>query len=76
MQGGPAWGVPAGVVCLVIGAPISIILKIGTTNAHKNVERVLAAAGVDVEELKRHKMGESDSDEKDGGPIADGSSEK
>lgn len=76
MQGGPAWGVPAGVVCLVIGAPISIILKIGTTNAHKNVERILAAAGVDVEELKRHKMGESDSDEKDGGPIADGSSEK
>ena len=55
MQGGPAWGVPVGVVCLVVGIPVSIILKVGTTNAHKNVERILEAAGVDVEELKRHK---------------------
>lgn len=55
VQGGPAWGVPVGVACLVVGVPASIILKVGTTNAHKNVERILEAAGVDVEELKRHK---------------------
>lgn len=55
MQGGPAWGVPVGAVCLIVGIPVSIILKVGTTNAHKNVERILEAAGVDVEELKQHK---------------------
>ena len=51
MQGGPGWGVPVGIVCLVVG-------KVGTTNAKKNVERMLEAAGVDVEELMRRKKDE------------------
>ena len=44
-QGGPGWGV-------------SIILKIGTSNAKKNVERILEAAGVNVEELMARKKNE------------------
>lgn len=35
MQGGPGWGVPVGIVCLVVGTPLSIVLKVGTTNAKK-----------------------------------------
>lgn len=58
MQGGPGWGVPAGIVCLVVGTPLSIVLKVGTTNAKKNVERILEAAGIDVEELMRRKKDE------------------
>ena len=58
MQGGPGWGVPVGIVCLVVGTPLSIVLKVGTTNAKKNVERMLEAAGVDVEELMRRKKDE------------------
>ena len=54
-QGGPSWGVPLGIACLVIGVPMSIILKVGTNNAKKNVERMLAAAGVDVDELMGRK---------------------
>lgn len=34
----------AGVVLLVIGAAASIVLKVGTTNAKKNVEKILAEA--------------------------------
>ena len=34
---------------------MSIILKVGTNNAKKNVERMLAAAGVDVDELMGRK---------------------
>lgn len=55
VQGGPDWGVPLGIACLVIGVPMSIILKVGTSNAKKNVERMLAAAGVDVDELMGRK---------------------
>ena len=51
MQSGPGWGVPA-------GTPLSIVLKVGTTNAKKNVERMLEAAGIDVEELLRRKKDE------------------
>lgn len=58
MQGGPGWGAPVGIVCLVVGTPLSIVLKVGTTNAKKNVERMLEAAGVDVEELMRRKKDE------------------
>lgn len=54
-QSGPNWGVPLGIACLVIGVPMSIVLKVGTTNAKKNVERMLAAAGVDVDELMGRK---------------------
>ena len=58
MQGGPGWGVPVGIVCLVVGTPLSIVLKVGTTNAKKSVERMPEAAGVDVEELMRRKKDE------------------
>ena len=58
MQGGPGWGVPAGIVCLAVGTPLSIVLKVGTTNAKKNVERMLEAAGIDVEERMRRKKDE------------------
>ena len=34
----------AGVILLVIGAAASIVLKVGTTNAKKNVEKILAEA--------------------------------
>ena len=34
----------AGVILLVIGAAASIVLKVGTTNARKNVEKILAEA--------------------------------
>lgn len=47
-----------GIVCLVVGTPLSIVLKVGTTNAKKNVERMLEAAGIDVEELMRRKKDE------------------
>ncbi len=40
---GTGFGV-AGVVLLVIGAAASIVLKVGTTNAKKNVEKILAEA--------------------------------
>lgn len=57
-QGGPGWGIPVGIACLVVGAPGSIVLKIGTSNAKKNVERILEAAGVNVEELMARKKNE------------------
>lgn len=37
--------VAAGVACLVIGVPISVILKIGIAHARSNVEKILEAAG-------------------------------
>lgn len=40
---GTGFGV-AGVVLLVIGAAASIVLKVGTTNAKNNVEKILAEA--------------------------------
>ena len=55
-QQGQTPAIVGGVVCLVIGVPVAIILKVGTTRAHRNVENILAAAGVDVEELKKHPM--------------------
>ena len=47
--GGVAFGV-LGVVLLVLGAIVSAVLKVGTTNAKKNVRNILAAAGVDLDE--------------------------
>lgn len=46
---GPAFTGPVGIVLLVVGAIVSAILKLGTTNARRNVERILAAAGVPPE---------------------------
>ena len=34
----------AGVILLVLGAAASVVLKVGTTNAKKNVEKILAEA--------------------------------
>ena len=41
----------AGVVCLVIGVPCSIVLTVGINHAKTNVKNMLTAAGVDVTEL-------------------------
>lgn len=41
---GPAPAGIAGVVLLVIGVVLAVPIKIGVTNATKNVERILAAA--------------------------------
>ena len=47
--GGTVPGV-LGVVLLVLGALVSVVLKVGTTNAKKNVRNILSAAGVDLDE--------------------------
>lgn len=47
--GGTGFGI-AGVVLLLVGALVSVVLKVGTTNAKKNVRNILAAAGVDLDE--------------------------
>lgn len=47
--GGTGFGA-LGVVLLVLGAIVSAVLKVGTTNAKKNVRNILAAAGVDLDE--------------------------
>jgi hypothetical protein len=46
--GGVAVGV-VGVILLVIGTLVSVVLKVGTTHAKGNVERMVKAAGVDIE---------------------------
>ena len=46
---GAGWGI-VGVVALVLGALMSVVLKVGTTNAKRNVRNILAAAGVDLDE--------------------------
>lgn len=47
--GGAAFGV-LGVALLVTGLPVSAVLKVGTTNAKKNVRALMRAAGVDLGE--------------------------
>lgn len=47
--GGVAFGV-LGVVILLVGAVVAVVLKVGTTNAKKNVRALLAQAGVDLDE--------------------------
>lgn len=42
-----------GVALLVLGAPASIVLKVGVTRATANVERILEAARSDVSGLAR-----------------------
>ena len=46
--GGTGFGA-LGIVVLVIGALLSLVLKVGTTNAKKNVKAIMAAAGVDLD---------------------------
>lgn len=58
-EGGTGFGV-LGVVLLVIGAIASVILKVGTTNAKKNVRAILDAAGVDLERKAPGKGAEKD----------------
>ena len=48
-----------GVVALVLGALMSVVLKVGTTNAKKNVEALMGEAGVNLEELNRQKRAEA-----------------
>ena len=47
--GGVAFGI-LGVVLLLVGAVVAVVLKVGTTNAKKNVRALLAQAGVDLDE--------------------------
>ena len=47
--GGTGFGI-AGVALLLVGALVSVVLKVGTTNAKRNVRNILAAAGVDLDE--------------------------
>ena len=47
--GGVAFGV-LGVALLLVGAVVAVVLKVGTTNAKKNVRALLAQAGVDLDE--------------------------
>ena len=60
--GGAGFGA-LGVVLLVVGAVCSVVLKVGTTNAKKNVRAILVAAGVDLDEARAEK---GKKDEKDG----------
>ena len=46
--GGTGFGV-LGVVVLVLGAVLAVVLKVGTTNAKRNVRAILDAAGVDLD---------------------------
>ncbi len=46
--GGTGFGV-LGVALLVVGAVVSVVLKVGTTNAKRNVRAILDAAGVDLD---------------------------
>lgn len=41
-----------GGVCLVLGIPASVILKVGITRAKANVEGILSQAGVDINEKR------------------------
>ena len=47
--GGSACFGVLGVIVLVVGAVMSAVLKVGTTNAKKNVRAILDAAGVDLD---------------------------
>lgn len=46
--GGAGFGV-LGVVVLALGAVLAVVLKVGTTNAKRNVRAILDAAGVDLD---------------------------
>ena len=48
-QGGMTLGI-LGVILLVLGSGCALVLKVGTTRARKNVSRILAAAGVELDE--------------------------
>lgn len=57
--GGTGFGV-LGAVLIVVGAVVSVVLKVGTTNARRNVRNILAAAGVDFDGQKpAEKAGEA-----------------
>ena len=66
--GGTGFGV-LGVVLLVVGAVVSVVLKVGTTNAKKNVQALMAAAGVDIARRRPAERG-GDADGADGGDDA------
>lgn len=76
--GGTGFGV-LGVVVLVLGVAVSVVLKVGTTNAKKNVRAILDAAGVDLDAKKgsrAKKNGEPEKPEKDGGAEKNGGAER
>lgn len=48
--GGPESAGPVGIICLVIGVPVSVLFKLGTIGARRNVAHILKAAHVDLDE--------------------------
>ena len=46
-------GIVAGVLCLVVGIPASVVLTVGVSRGRSNVKHMLEAAGVDVGALLR-----------------------
>lgn len=59
--GGTGFGV-LGVVLLALGAVVSVVLKVGTTNAKKNVQGLMAAAGVDISKRRPAEKGDGADD--------------
>lgn len=47
------WGVPVAVALIVAGGFASLVLTVGTSRGKRNVESMLTAAGVDVDDLMR-----------------------
>lgn len=45
------WGMPVAAVLVIVGGFASVVLTVGVSRAKRNVEHMLAAAGVDVDEL-------------------------
>lgn len=63
--------VVAAVICLVVGIPASAVLTVGINHGKRNVENMLTAAGVDVNELlqPRGKKGKARADRKSAEPA-------
>ena len=49
-QAGSLAGMIGAGVCIVLGAPAAVVLKVGVTRAKRNVGSILEAAGVELDE--------------------------
>lgn len=65
-QAGSTAGIVGSVICLVVGAPCAVLLKLGTTRARRNIKAMLAAAGVDLEDFERRSAAGKEADAADG----------
>ena len=52
---GLTWVMVVGVVCLVVGLPASAVLTVGVRRGRENVRCMLAAVGIDADELVHRK---------------------